>query len=78
MLESASGELKLIAQKFNPIEIYWENIMVVATIEQRRWRHIPCCAAKTTKVIIDQCTGITKPGTFTAIMGPSGIFIIKI
>ena len=66
----------MISQKFNPIEVYWENISVVATIKKRRFRLLPCCTTESNKVILDQCTGIARPGTFTAILGPSGIYFL--
>jgi ABC-type multidrug transport system ATPase subunit len=67
-----SGNLGLTSQPFNPIEVYWENITIIATIKKRKYRLLPCCKEITTKVILDECTGIIRPGTFTAILGPSG------
>ena len=62
----------LKSEKYYPIELYWENITITASIKERKYRLLPCCTNTTKKVILDQCTGIVKPGTFTAIMGPSG------
>ena len=67
-----SEKLNIASEKFNPIEIYWENITIIATVKQRKIRFLPCCHNKWSKVILDQCTGIAKPGSFTAILGPSG------
>ena len=63
----------LTSQPFKPIEVFWENITIIATIKKRKYKLIPCIHEVTTKVILDQCTGIIKPGTFTAILGPSGL-----
>lgn len=60
------------SEKYYPIELFWEDITVTAIIKQRKYRHIPCCQITSEKIILDTCTGIAKPGTFTAIMGPSG------
>lgn len=60
------------SEKFHPLELYWENITVTAKIKERRFRHLPCCINISKKVILDKCTGIARPGTFTAILGPSG------
>ena len=68
----------LSTQKFNKIEIYWENITVIAAIKKRKVRFLPCFHEKSTKVILDSCTGIAKPGSFTAILGPSGFFFFII
>jgi len=75
MLDS---DLNITSKKFNQIEIYWENITVTATVKQKKLRYFPCFSQTSTKVILDQCTGIAKPGTFTAIMGPSGILIMPL
>ena len=60
------------SEKYYPIELFWEDITVTATIKERRYRHLPCCQIISEKILLDKCTGIAKPGTFTAIMGPSG------
>lgn len=73
----ASDKLNLAAQKFSPVELYWENITVVAKLKTRKYRLIPCIYEKSTKVILDECTGIARPGTFTAILGPSGLNIFS-
>jgi len=69
--------LGLSTQKFNPIEIYWENITVIAAIKKRKVRFLPCFHETSNKVILDSCTGIAKPGSFTAILGPSGLFLFN-
>ncbi len=56
--------------KFNPIELYWENINIKAT----KYEKTKFCGKKIKKekLIIKDCKGIAKPGSFTSIMGPSG------
>ena len=67
------GMLQVVtSEKYYPIELFWEDITVTATIKERKYRHLPCCHKISEKIILDTCTGLARPGTFTAIMGPSG------
>ena len=59
-------------QKFHPIEVFWEKVTIIATLKKKKYPLIPFIHEYSTKVILDQCTGIIKPGTITAILGPSG------
>lgn len=54
---------------FHPIELYWENITVSAKIKEKKG---PCKSIKYTKTILDKVKGKASPGTFSAILGPSG------
>ncbi len=59
-----------------PIEIYWENLTITAAINKKE--RIKGCKFKKwveNKVILDNTKGILRPGSFTAILGPSGKFI---
>ena len=54
---------------FHPIELYWENITVSAKIKEKKG---PCKSRKYIKTILDKVKGKASPGTFSAILGPSG------
>lgn len=59
--------------KFNPIELYWENLYIKATTFHKKKKFLSCGKLiKQEKIIIRDCKGVAKPGTFTAILGPSG------
>jgi ABC-type multidrug transport system fused ATPase/permease subunit len=59
-------------RSFSPIELYWENLTIQASYRERKRRCPPCSSIKKTKTILNNVTGIAKPGSFTAILGPSG------
>ena len=62
-------------EKINPIELYWENLFIYASfIEKKKCR--PFSKTKKEKCIIKDVKGIARPGTFTAILGPSGLIMI--
>ena len=61
---------------FSPIELYWEKLTIKASYKQKKRRCPPCSYEKKTKNILNNVTGIAKPGSFTAILGPSGTFDI--
>ena len=60
---------------FSPIELYWENLSIYAIYIEKKKRCPPCSGIKKTKLLLNNMTGIARPGTFTAILGPSGIYI---
>ena len=63
---------------FSPIELYWEKLTIKASYKQKKRRCPPCCNyEKKTKNILNEVTGIAKPGSFTAILGPSGTFFVN-
>ena len=59
-------------KSFNPIELFWENLTIFATYKEKKKRCPPCSGVMKTKMILNNVTGIARPGTFTAIIGPSG------
>lgn len=66
-------------QPFSPIELYWENLYINAIYTEQKRRCWPCSSIKKEKCIIKDCKGVARPGTFTAILGPSGnLTIFKI
>ena len=65
----------LSEKKFSPIELYWENLTIIATVKEReKKRCLACSGVVKNKVLLNDVTGIARPGTFTAILGPSGHF----
>lgn len=59
-----------------PMELSWDTVNIIAKIDDpekaktaKRCEKIP----KIDKYIITNSEGILRPGTFTALMGPSGI-----
>lgn len=63
---------------FSPIELYWEKLTIKASYKQKKRRCPPCSYEKKKKSILNNVTGIAKPGSFTAILGPSGTFFCSI
>lgn len=59
--------------KFNPIELYWENLYIKATSYESKRKFLSYGKSiKKEKFIIKDCKGVARPGSFTAILGPSG------
>lgn len=63
----------LSARTFSPIELYWEKLTIIAkVIDKKKKKCPPCSRVVKNKVLLNDVTGIARPGTFTAILGPSG------
>ena len=70
--KKSEGHNFLQDHSFNPIELYWENLSIIATYKAKKKGFPPCSSVMKSKLILDNVTGIARPGTFTAILGPSG------
>lgn len=64
----------LADHSFNSIELFWENLTIQASYKEKTRKFPLCGSVKRVKTILHAVTGIAKPGTFTAILGPSGSF----
>lgn len=69
-------------RSFSPIELYWEKISVMATYKKNKKSCLPYSGVIKSILILNEVSGVAKPGSFTAILGPSGkkikIFLIII
>jgi len=72
--KTKGGNNFLEDHSFNPIELYWENLSITATYKAKKKRFPPCLSVTKSKLLLNDVTGIARPGSFTAILGPSGIF----
>lgn len=61
-----------ILPKANPMELSWDNVVIDATIPNPNKGKNNTAPKTIEKTIIKNSKGILRPGTFTALIGPSG------
>jgi len=66
------------AYKPNPIEIIWKNLKVDVQIKKKIMKSGKNKTVADRRHILNNISGCIKPGEFTAILGPSGIFNISV